>query len=90
MQIFFFFCKSIQVLLGPGLQTKSQGLNWERAGQTPAADQHTVKLQNHQIFIWFIKRQKAFFCCFYGELSKPASSHYGRTNPNLTPGFTFM
>lgn len=33
------FCNSIQVQLGPGLQTKSQGLNWEDRNQQPTNTQ---------------------------------------------------
>lgn len=35
--------------MGPGLQTQSQGLNWEWAGQKPAANQDTVNLQLRKI-----------------------------------------
>lgn len=47
--------------MGPGLQTQTQGLNWERAGQKPAADQTHSEITVSLDFIWFIKEQKKLF-----------------------------
>lgn len=85
-------CKSIQVLSGPGLRVKSQGLNWEWAGQKPAADQNTQWNYSINIFYLVHKETKSFFffCSFMMGWASPTLLIMEQMNPNLTPGFTFM